>query len=536
MNIQNNIGYACTRKHVELGLGQKIAFRFIKINGSTTEVSFDALEKETNKFANLSTGLGMRKGDVFFTFLPKCHEQIVTFVGSLKKQLITGTLYANLGEEAVMDRLRDAKAKGIITRKNIFIKLERIWDKLPDLEHILLVDIDDHFDKKVKSYSRLLSEYNCDFEIDDTDIATPSVLHYTSGSTGRPKGVLHVHNSLVMLTFTTKETLQLNDNDVFWCTADPGWVTGTSYGIIGPCSLGISQVCYEGGMNVVKWLEILVKERITVWYTAPTALRMIMQETTVDFPKYDLSVLRNIFSVGEPLNPEILRWSRKVLNKEIYDTYFQTETGAIMISNRPDFAIKPGSMGIPGKKIECEILDDDGQVLSANKPGNLCIKTPWESMFVAYLNSPEVYANKFKSGYYYTGDQAFKTEDGYFSFIGRLDDIINTAGHLVSPFEVESALLEMEQIADVAVIGVTDAIFFEKVVAFVKLASGFDNSPDLNLQIRLFVSKRVSPIAAPTQIRIVERIPKNKSGKIMRRYLRALYEGKDPGDISTMDQ
>jgi acetyl-CoA synthetase len=339
-----------------------------------------------------------------------------------------------------------------------------------------------------------------------------------------------------MQTDTTKEILQLREDDVFWCTADPGWVTGSSYGIIGPCSLGVSQICYEGGMNVRKWFEILEQEQVTVWYTAPTALRMIMQESTIDFNKYDLSKLRSVFSVGEPLNPEILQWSRTVLKKDIYDTYFQTETGTIMIANRPGYAIKPGSMGVPVDKIKCEILDDEDNMLSCNKPGNLCIKAPWESMFITYLNNPQVYQEKFKSGYYYTGDQAYRTKDGYFWFIGRIDDIINTAGHLVSPFEVESAILEMEQISDVAVIGAPDSILFEKVVAYVKVNSDLPYSNDLDLHIRLYVSKKISPISAPAEIIIIDKIPKNKSGKIMRRYLRALYEGKDPGDISTIDQ
>jgi acetyl-CoA synthetase len=263
---------------------------------------------------------------------------------------------------------------------------------------------------------------------------------------------------------------------------------------------------------------------------------MIMQESTIDFNKYDLSKLRSVFSVGEPLNPEILHWSRTVLQRDIYDTYFQTETGTIMIANRPGYEIKPGSMGLPVDRIQCDILDDDGSIVSSNMPGNLCIKTPWESMFITYLNNPQIYKEKFKSGYYYTGDQAYRTTDGYFWFIGRNDDIINTAGHLVSPFEVESAILEMEQISDVAVIGAPDSILFEKVVAYVRMKNDVPYSNDLDLQIRLYVGKRISPISAPAEIIIIDKIPKNKSGKIMRRYLRAVYEGKDPGDISTIDQ
>jgi len=536
MKAQNNIGYACTGRQCKTGNSNKKAFRFIKADNTTSDISFADLEKETNQFANLLKGLGFQEGDVFVTFLPKCREQIVAFLGSLKNRNISGTLFANFGDEAVLDRLKDARARGIITKKNIYKKLTSVWGELTELRYIILIDLDEHLDDRVLSYVKLLSACGPDFTIPDTEPDTPSVLHYTSGSTAKPKGVLHVHNSLIMQTDTTKKILQLREDDIFWCTADPGWVTGTSYGIIGPCSLGVSQICYEGGMNVKKWFEILEQEQVTVWYTAPTALRMIMQESTIDFNKYDLSKLRSIFSVGEPLNPEILHWSRTVLKRDIYDTYFQTETGAIMVSNRPGYAIKPGSMGVPVDKIKCEIMDDEGNMLPYNKPGNLCIKAPWESMFITYLNKQQVYQEKFKSGFYYTGDQAYRTEDGYYWFIGRIDDIINTAGHLVSPFEVESAILEMEQIIDVAVIAAPDPILFEKVVAYVKLKSDLPSTNDLYLQIRLYVSKKLSPMCAPAEIIIVDKIPKNKSGKIMRRYLRALYEGKDPGDISTIDQ
>ncbi len=437
MKVQNNIGYACTSRQCKTGNSSKKAFRFIKADNTISDISFEDLEKETNQFANLLTGLGFQEGDVFFTFLPKCREQIVAFLGSLKNKIISGTLFANFGDEAVVDRLKDSRARGIVTKKNIYKKLTRAWDTLTELRYIIVIDLDEHLDDRVLSYAKLLSTCSPDFTIPETEPTTPSVLHYTSGSTAKPKGVLHVHNSLIMQTDTTKAILQLREDDVFWCTADPGWVTGTSYGIIGPCSLGVSQICYEGGMNVRKWFEILEREQVTVWYTAPTALRMIMQESAIDFNTYDLSKLRTIFSIGEPLNPEILHWSRTVLKKDIYDTYFQTETGAIMIANRPGYAIKPGSMGLSVDKMKCEILDDEGHILPYNKPGNLCIKTPWESMFIAYLNNPQVYQEKFKAGYYYTGDQAYKTDDGYFWFIGRIDDIINTAGHLVSPFEVE---------------------------------------------------------------------------------------------------
>jgi len=534
--IDNNIGYACTRQQCESGYGEKLAFRFIKIDDSVEDISFAFLEKETNQFANALQQLGFEKGEVFFTFLPKCRQQVAAFLGSLKLQLLTGTLFANFGDEAVLDRLKDARAKGIITRKNLYKKLAGVWPQLPDLRYIILIDSDEIENDRALSYNRLISSNAAEYDVTDTESNQPAILHYTSGSTGKPKGVVHVHNALQMHRRTVQEVLQLEKDDFFWCTADPGWVTGTSYGIIGPASLGISQLCYEGGMNVQKWFEILEQQKVTVWYTAPTALRMIMQESSIDFGQYDLGSLRTIFSVGEPLNPEILHWSRSNLKKDIYDTYFQTETGAIMISNRPGLPLKPGSMGQPVDGIDCEIIDDNGEILPPNVPGNLCLRTPWPSMFITYLNNPDTYANKFVDGYYYTGDQAYKGDDGYFWFIGRKDDIINTAGHLVSPFEVESAILEMDQVLDVAVIPASDSILFEKIVAFIKVSKADMDRADLDLKIRLHVSKKVSPMAAPSEVVFIDNIPKNKSGKIMRRYLRAQYEGRDPGDISTMDQ
>ena len=533
-NGQYNIGHICSTLQCSRGLAGKTAMRFIDAGGSLSDYTFADLDCESNRFANLLKGLGIEPGDVFFTFLPKMPEQFFAFLGALKAQAICGTLFSNFGDEALLDRLGDSRAKGVITKKSLYKKIARVRSRLPDLQFVILVDGESGADG-VLGLGSLLAAASKEYVTPRTPAELPSVLHYTSGSTGKPKGVLHRHGSILSQTMTAKEVLGLTPDDTFWCTADQGWVTGTSYGIIGPWSLGVTQVHYGGGYDARKWMELLASEKITVWYSAPTALRMLMREDEEIFLGADLSTLRHIFSVGEPLNPEVIHWARRLLNRDIFDTWFQTETGAIMITNRPGVEVRPGSMGKPVPGIEPAVLSDDGTELPPGEQGNLCLKPGWPSMFVTYLNNDKVYRQKFKHGYYHTGDTAMRDEDGHFWFMGRSDDVINTAGHLVSPFEVESALLEVEEVAESGVIGAPDELLFEKVVAYVQLHDRFTPSSELELKIRLHVSNRASSVATPQEIIFCDSIPKNKSGKIMRRVLKALYLGEDPGDTSTLE-
>jgi len=532
---QYNIGHICTRLQCDRGLAQKTAMHFLGAHGERTECTFGDLERESARFANVVRRLGFSAGDVFFVFLPKVSDVFPAFLGALKAQLITGTLFSNFGEEALLDRLGDAGAKGVLTRKSYLKKLLRIREKLPDLKFIILVDAAEHQAADILSLPALMQQAPAEFETPLTPAETPSVLHYTSGSTGKPKGALHRHRSVLLQNRTSAEVLDLRPDDIFWCTADHGWVTGTSYGIIGPWSLGVTQIHFGGAYDAAKWFEILEQFGVTVWYTAPTALRMLMREDPATFARFDLGKLRHICSVGEPLNPEVISWGRKVLGKDIYDTWFQTETGAIMITNRPGLTIKPGSMGKPLSGIEAAIVSDDGKVLSDNEQGNLCLRPGWDSMFVSFFHHEDVYRQKFKHGWYMTGDTGYRDSEGYYWFMGRSDDVINTAGHLVSPFEVESALLEVEGIAESGVIGVPDQLLWEKVVAFVALRKGYEWNSDLELKLRLHISNRVSTTATPQEFRVLDNIPKNKSGKIMRRVLKARYLGKDAGDVSTLD-
>jgi acetyl-CoA synthetase len=531
---QYNIGYICTGQQCARGRSNKIAMRFINhANLERSDSTFAQLDHWSNRFANCLTRLGFNKGDIVFTFLPKMPEQFIAFLGILKIQAIVGTLFANFGDEALLDRLMNACC--VVTKKSMLKKIKKIMSRLACLKAIIVVDLEEHIEPNIFSFKRLMEQEAEDYQAEITPKDIYSILHFTSGSTGKPKGVLHVHGSILSQSMTAEKILQLNEEEVFWCTADQGWVTGTSYGIIAPWSLGVTQIQYSGSYDPLAWFTILEKEKVTIWYTAPTALRMLMREEAAFFKQFDLSALKYIFSVGEPLNPEILVWSRKVLGRDIYDTWFQTETGSIMIANRPGMAIKPGSMGKPAEGIHAAIISEDGVRQAANVPGNLCLQPGWPSMFVTYLGNEQVYAQKFRYGYYFTGDTAFMDEEGYYWFLGRSDDVINTAGHLVSPFEVESSLLEIDEVAESGVIGAFDEILFEKVVAFIVLANGCTWSPELELKVRLHVTNRVSSIACPQEIRIVDALPKNKSGKIMRRVLKSVYLGQDPGDLSTME-
>jgi len=535
VNDQYNIGHICTRQQCTSGLGDKVAFRWISAHQERSDYTFHNLDSESSKFAAVLQSLGFDAGDILFTFLPKTPEQFFCFLGTLKLQAICGTLFSNFGDEAILDRLGDAKANGVVTKKSLLKKILRVRHQLPALKFIIVTDIEAHQSADILSYPALMRVASDDFIAPLTPPETPSVLHYTSGSTGKPKGVLHAHRSILHQSRTASEVLNLTDSDTFWCTADQGWVTGTSYGVIGPWSLGVTQIHYGGGYDAKLWFDLLQKEAVTIWYSAPTALRMLMREDAGLYQGYDLGALRHIFSVGEPLNPEVVTWARKTLDKDIYDTWFQTETGGIMITNRPGLEIRPGSMGTPLEGIEAAIIADDGDLLGEDKQGNLCLKTGWPSMFATYLGNDVVYQQKFKNGYYYTGDTAVRDGDGYYWFKGRSDDVINTAGHLISPFEVESALLEIEEVAESGVIGAPDELLYEKVVAFVHLHEQYKWSKELEVKMRLHVSNKASSIATPQEIIIVDTIPKNKSGKIMRRVLKARYLGEDAGDISTLE-
>jgi acetyl-CoA synthetase len=531
---QYNIGHICTSQQCSYGRSQKDALRWMGLDGDVTTLTFGDLENESNKFANVLDFLKIEKAHSLFLYLSKSPELFACFLGALKKQVVCSVAFLNFGEIALHERLEDARARIIVSQKSLLPKVLKIEKKLPDLKHILLVDIDTHRDDKVLSLSQLMQQASAQFQTPVTAADVPSVLHYTSGSTGKPKGVLHVHGSVLLQHSTAEQVLNITSDDLYWCTADQAWITGTSYGIIGPWSMGATQLHYAGSFNARKWLEILSQQKVTLWYSAPTVFRMIISEGPVILDELDFSHLRAIFSVGEPLNPHIVDWFRLHMGVDIYDTWFQTETGAIMIANRPGSEIRPGSMGKPVPGISAEVLLHN-EVAEPGTPGDLVLKSGWSSMFVAYLNRDEDYRNKFKQGYYFTGDMAVKDADGYFWFKGRSDDIINVGGHLVSPFEVESALLECEEVLESCAIGVPDEVFYERVVVFVVPKPGIRADETLDVKLRLFVTRKISTIATPHKVIFVEHLPKNKSGKYMRRLLKSKYLGQNEGDTSTLE-
>ena len=532
-HAQFNIGHICSRQVCEDGRDTGIAMYWVGPKGDSRHYSFAELELESNRAANALAGLGLSKGDVLFLFLPKRPELFFAFLGALKLQLTVGTLFSNFGEDALRDRVGPCGARAVITQGSLLHKLLRVRDQLPELKHVLSLDAAVER-AGVLDYHALVESASPQFTADITAQDTPSVLHYTSGSTGKPKGALHVHGSILMQHLTARDVLGLRRDDLYWCTADPGWVTGTSYGIIGPWSLGVSQLHYGGAYDASRWMRLLSEHEVTVWYTAPTALRMLMLEPIEVFAE-PRPRLRSIFSVGEPLNPEVIVWARRVLGRDVFDTWFQTETGSIMISNSPSLPIRPGSMGKPVPGVVAQTVDEQAKDVPVGCSGNLCLKPGWPSMFVGYVGNQSAYNSKFRHGLYWTGDTARQDADGYFWFLGRSDDVINTAGHLVSPFEVESALLERREVAEAAVVALPDEVLFEKVVACVVLRDGVQPSEALQLDLKLHVSNRVSTTASPREIVFSDGLPRTRSGKIMRRVVRARMLGQDPGDCSSMD-
>lgn len=537
MTYSDNIAYTCLERQINNGLGDTSAFKWIHADLSQEEISYKQIENHSNKIANILMNLGIKKGDRVSIFLPRSPELIYSYFAILKNEAVACVLFSTFGESALFDRLNDNETSLIITKKSLSKKISKIKGDLINLRTILLVDSEDDLDDKTLSLPILLTNSPVDFSYEQLIKSdTPAFIQYTSGSTGKPKGAVHVHGAMTSIKDSFNEVFQIKKDYTYWCTADPAWITGIVYGIMAPMVTNTRQIQFAGNFNTAHWLNCLQDECVNVWYTAPTALRMLMQEDDELFLRNDFSSLKRIYSVGEPLNPEVYRWAKRIFNCEVFDNFFQSETGSIMISNRPGIPVRPGSMGKPLKSIDAVILDDEMKPANVGSQGKLCFKKGWSSMFSTYLNKPDLYADKFSGKYYITGDLAIKDEDGYFWYVSRADDVINTAGHLVGPFEVESSLLEIEEINDVAVIGAPDAILHEKIVAYLCLKNSAEWSRALELKCRIKISNDISTTAIPQEYKIVSKIPKNRSGKILRRVLRAWYEGKDPGDLSTMEE
>ena len=535
-----NVAHESLDRHAQNWRKNKIALYSITANNEVRKFTFGEMSKLTSQLASGLSKLGASKGDRIFVYLDRTSELYMSMLGVIKLGGIAGPLFSALGPEAVRDRALDCGARFMITSPYLYQRISPVLDDLNDLKEIIMVGeakgIDAH-DKDIVGFDDVLRNGDPKFEAADMAPTDPYIMHYTSGSTGKPKGVMHGHRAMVQQTMTCRNVLDLREDDTYWCTADPGWVTGTAYGIYGPWYLGTTIVSYEGRFDPKVWYSILQDHGITVWYTAPTALRMLMKAGDDIIKDHDLSKLRHICSVGEPLNAEVIRWAMRTMDKRIHDTWWQTETGGHMICNYPSMPIRPGSMGKPIPGVVAAIVDENGDEVPDGKEGFLAIRPGWPSMMLGiYRNMPK-YKEYFKvPGWYMSGDQAYRDKDGYFWFLGRADDIIKTSGERLGPFEVESALIEHPAIAEAGVIGKPDELRGEIVKAFVTLRPGFKPSEGLKKDITKFVQTRLAYYAYPREIEFVDSLPKTRSGKIMRRVLKAKELGQPLGDLSTLEE
>jgi acetyl-CoA synthetase len=534
-----NIGDYCSDRICRKGRAAKLALIWQDHHGNVKNYTFNDLRIITNSIAGYLKNLGIKDGDRICLFMDKVPELYFGFLAGLKLGAIVQPLFSAFGSESLFTRLDDAKTAAIITQKKHLPKVRTILKDMDYMKYVIVVDETDPSHLREREYIMNIDaiEKLDHFDIFPSTAETPSVLHYTSGTTGKPKGAQHVHYSVISQYITTKYSLDLKENDIYWCTADPGWVTGTSYGIIGPWANGATQCVLDSGFTAENWYRFIDKHRVTVWYSAPTAIRALMKEGEEIIKKHDLSSLRYLASIGEPLNAEAVLWSDKVFGMKFHDTYWQTETGSMVISNFPCMEIKAGSMGKPFPGMEVGLVDINTHKYFDKRGvvGIIAVKPGWPAMFRSYWNNKEIYDKKFVDGWYLCGDRASIDEDGYFWFVGRDDDVINTAGHLVGPFEIESALLEHPAVAESAAIGKPDKINMEVVKAFIALKPGVEKTKMLELEIMNFIRKKLSPLAMPQEVEFVDKLPKTRSGKIMRRVLRAQEWGEEIGDLSTLE-
>ncbi|BDG46135.1 acetate--CoA ligase [Parageobacillus sp. KH3-4] len=528
-----NMAYEAIDRHAETFRKNKVAL-YYRDASRNEKYTFKEMKEMSNKVANVLKQVAeIEKGDRVFVFMPRSPELYFAVLGIIKTGAIAGPLFEAFMEGAVRDRLEDSGAKAIVTTPELLPRVP--VNDLPALKYVFLVGDNVVEEGPYIDLKKRMNEASKHFDIEWVDRQDGLILHYTSGSTGKPKGVLHVHNAMIQHYQTAKWVLDLKEDDIYWCTADPGWVTGTSYGIFGPWLCGASNVIVGGRFSPDAWYQTIQDFGVTVWYSAPTAFRMLMGAGDEIVKKYDLSSLRHILSVGEPLNPEVIRWGMKVFQRRIHDTWWMTETGAHLICNYPCMEIKPGSMGKPIPGVKAAIIDDQGNELPPYRMGNLAIKKGWPSMMKMIWNNPQKYESYFIGDWYVSGDSAYMDEDGYFWFQGRVDDVINTSGERVGPFEVESKLVEHPAVAEAGVIGKPDPVRGEIIKAFISLREGYEPSEELKEDIRQFVKKGLAAHAAPREIEFRDKLPKTRSGKIMRRVLKAWELNLPAGDLSTME-
>ncbi len=529
-----NAAYNAIDRHVQTWRKNKVALYWEDEAGNEKKYTFEELSLLSSKLGNVLKDFGVERGDRVFLFLPRIPELYFSFLGILKIGAIAGTLFSAFQEQALADRLENSGAKVLLTTSELKPRVDAIRKKLPDLKHILVVD-EPTFTKSIEKASDSL-------RVAQTDPDDYAFMLYTSGTTGKPKGVVHSHRAVIQEHMTARWVLDLRDEDTYWCTADPGWVTGIAYEILGSWSNGVAALVYAGRFDPDRWYTLLDKYNVTVWYTAPTAIRMLMASGREIVKKHNLSHLRHLCSVGEPLNPEAIRWGIKAFGLAFHDTWWQTETGAICIANYPSLDIKIGSMGKPIPGLAAAIVDDKGRDVGINKEGNIALKPKWPSMMHTIWKRPNKYKSYFTNGWYISGDRGLVDKDGYFWFIGRADDVIKTSGERVGPFEVESALVAHPAVVEAGVIGKPDAMRGEIIKAFVVLEKSILESTKtksaqekLKEELSQYVKKHLAGHAYPREVEFIDKLPKTRSGKIMRRILKAKELGLPIGDTSTLE-
>jgi acetyl-CoA synthetase len=538
-----NIAHEAADRHLAHGGGERLALRWLGKRGEIVDYTYARLAEVTSRFANVLRGLGVGPGERVYALAGRIPELYVAALGTLKNRSVFCPMFSAFGPEPIRVRMASGQARVLVTTEALYRrKIAAIRAALPDLRHVLLVG-DDRAPTSVpgtEDYAALMASADPRFVIDPTDPEDMALLHFTSGTTGRPKGAVHVHEAVVAHHITGRLALDFHPGDVFWCTADPGWVTGTSYGIIAPLTSGITSIVDEAEFDPARWYRILQDQRVTVWYTAPTAIRMLMKTGPDLARQHDLRALRFLASVGEPLNPEAVVWGQEAFGRPFHDNWWQTETGGIMIANYAAMDIRPGSMGRPLPGVEAAIVrrtaaDAVEVIEEPDAQGELALRPGWPSMFRGYWQEPERYRKCFAGGFYLTGDLARRDRDGYFWFVGRADDVIKSSGHLIGPFEVESVLMEHKAVAEAGVIGKPDPVAMEVVKAFVSLKDGYEPTEELRRDLLAFARSRLGAVVAPKEIAFQASLPKTRSGKIMRRLLRARELGLPEGDTSTLE-
>jgi acetyl-CoA synthetase len=532
-----NIAHEAVDRHVAAGHGGQIALRWLGRDGATRDIAYAELAEMAARFAGVLAAHGLGPGDRLFALAGRVPELYAGALGTLKAGLTFTPLFAAFGPEPIRARMEIGEATALLTTETLWRRKIAAWaGEIPSLRLVLIVGDDAPEGCVALGPAMAAAEPAPTARTGPEDVA---LIHFTSGTTGKPKGAVHVHGAVVAHAATGRFALDLRPGDRYWCTADPGWVTGTSYGIVSPLVNRVTMIVDEAEFDVERWYSILERERVQVWYTAPTAIRMLMRAGKDAAQGHDFSYLRFLASVGEPLNPEGVVWGHEVFGKPFHDNWWQTETGGIMIANTAAMDIRPGSMGKPLPGIAAGIVErqEDGSLRECadGEVGELALRPGWPSMMRAYLHEQARYDKCFADGWYLSGDLAMRDGDGYFWFVGRADDLIKSSGHLIGPFEVESALIEHPAVAEAAVIGLPDETAGEVVKAYVSLHKGFTPSDELEREIRGHARKRLGPAVAPREIAFRESLPRTRSGKIMRRLLKARELGLPEGDLSTLE-